>query len=427
MNTPSHRRALTTFLVGSTLLSGPVSGGGFIIYELGTPDVGLASAGYATRADDPATVFKNPAGMDQLEGTQFQIGTQAIFGRLAFAPDDETSERLGSNDGGNASGWIPGGSLFVTHELNDRWTVGLGALTYLATATRYDENWVGRYYVQKNGTLGLSLTPSVSLKITEGLSLGVGVNAMYGLSGSESAVNNGTGPDGLFEINDRTWGLGANVGLLFEPVKGTRLGVTYLSSVSLDFEATPTLSGLGAEMTRLLPAPSNQDLAITVPQSIRLGLQHELSDRWTVLADIGWQDWSRFEEVWVGVDTDGAGLPSIVRTVNNQYQDTWHGALGTQFRPNAVWRFNAGIAYDSSAIASEDRTVTLPIGQAWRFGVGAQWQISRDIEVGVAYGFLWSGDLEVDQGSDNTLAGRVSGSYDQTFFSTLAISLLWKF
>jgi long-chain fatty acid transport protein len=387
----------------------------------------LASAGYAARADDPATVFKNPAGMDRLNGTQFQLGTQAIYGQLTFAPSDDTSARLGENDGGNASGWIPGGSLFVTHEVSDRWTVGLGALTYFAAASRYEEDWVGRYYVEKGGMVGLSLTPSASFRATEWLAVGVGLNAMYGLMGSESAVNNPDAADGLFKFNDRVWGLGANVGLLVEPVAGSRWGVTYLSPVNLDFEDTPTLSGLGSELTRVLATPTNLDLALTVPQSVMFSLHQELSSQWVLMADVGWQDWSQFEEVWVGVDTNADGVPGIVRTVNDHYQDTWHGALGAQFRPNQKWQFTGGVAFDSSAIAAEHRTVTLPTGRAWRFGLGAQWKVTRDVQLSLSYGFLWSGDLQVDQGSDASLSGQVAGTYENTFFSTVATSLVWAF
>ena len=50
--------------------------GGVILYEIATPDVGLASAGYAARAQDPSTVFKNPAGMSLLTNSQFQVGGQ---------------------------------------------------------------------------------------------------------------------------------------------------------------------------------------------------------------------------------------------------------------------------------------------------------------------------------------------------------------
>ena len=36
--------------------------GGLFMSEFGTEDVGLASAGWAARAQDASTLFKNPAG-----------------------------------------------------------------------------------------------------------------------------------------------------------------------------------------------------------------------------------------------------------------------------------------------------------------------------------------------------------------------------
>src|SRR5512136_1635839 len=61
--------------------------GGISLYEIATPDLGLASAGYAARAEDASTVFKNPAGMSQLQGAQFQGGLQALYGSVNFTAD----------------------------------------------------------------------------------------------------------------------------------------------------------------------------------------------------------------------------------------------------------------------------------------------------------------------------------------------------
>ena len=93
--------------------------GGISLYEIATPDLGLASAGYAARAEDASTVFKNPAGMSQLPGAQFQGGLQALYGSVNFTADANTSQRLGTDSGENALGWLPAGSLFVTVPLTD--------------------------------------------------------------------------------------------------------------------------------------------------------------------------------------------------------------------------------------------------------------------------------------------------------------------
>jgi len=125
--------------------------------------------------------------------------------------------------------------------------------------------------------------------------------------------------------------------------------------------------------------------------------------------------------VQAGVESGGA------TTLELEYKDTWHGALGAQFKPSDKWLLSAGAAYDSAAVDDENRTVTLPMGAAWRFGFGAQYQISKSLNLGLAQTFMWLGDLGVDQGSDLSLRGRVSGSYDDSWFSITSLNLTWVF
>lgn len=408
-------------LAGCVLMTCTAQAGGIILYEIGTPDAGLASAGYAARADDASTLFKNPAGMSRLDGAQFQGGLQALYGSVSFTPDGNTSARLGTDDGGNAIGWLPGGSLFVTVPLSDKWSVGLGSLNYFGLAQDPDDNWVGRYYVQQSAILGMSLLPSVSFKATDWLSVGAGLNAMYGYLDSEMAVNNVVGPDGQMTLKDRTWGFGANAGVLIQASEKTRFGVTYLSPVKLDFADTPSFTGLGPGLGAILGNPPKLDLGMTVPQSAMVSAYHDLNDKWAVMADFGWQDWSQFGQVQAGVESGGT------TTLNLKYQDTFHGALGAQYRASDKWLLSGGVAYDSSAVKDADRTVTLPMGAAWRFGLGVQYQLSSAVSIGAACTFMWLGDMSVDQGDDLSLRGRVSGSYDNAWFTIANVNLTWKF
>src|SRR5215831_13601242 len=187
--------------------------GGIILYEIATPDLGLASAGYASRADDASTLFKNPAGMDRLDGVQLQVGLQALYGSVYFSHDPNTSPRLGTDNGKNAVNWLPAAGLFATMPLGERWHVGLGLFSYFGSALDYGDNWVGRYYVQKSALIGASVMPSVSFKATDWLSIGAGLNAMYGYLDSHTAVNNLIGPDGQMRLKNTTWGFGGDVGV----------------------------------------------------------------------------------------------------------------------------------------------------------------------------------------------------------------------
>lgn len=398
--------------------------GGIQLYELGTPDVGLASAGYAARAEDASTLFKNPAGMSVLERSEFQLGAQVLYGSVHFQSGAGTTTSGG--DGGNPVGLFPGGGFFWAHKLTEDLSLGLGAFSYFGLAQKYDSDWVGRYYYQEGGLAGITFMPSVSYRLLDWLSLGAGLNAMYGVFAQEAAVNNVTQPDGQLEIRDNTWGFGANAGILIEPLEGTRFGVTYLSPVDLDFSDVPSFRDLGPGLEAVLGAAgllsSRLDLGMTVPQSVMVSGYQELSESWAVMADFGWQQWSEFGKVDVAVDS---ATPTSL-TADRRYKDTFHAAVGVRYRFHPEWAATLGFAYDSSAVSDGDRTVDFAVGEAYRVGAGVQWKVGEAIELGAAYEFVWSGDLPVDQ-ERGPLAGRVTGEFEDVALHFFAFNLSWRF
>ena len=56
-------RVLSVAAYMLVVFGGTAWAGGISLYEIGTPDVGLAAAGFAVRAQDASTVFTKPAGM----------------------------------------------------------------------------------------------------------------------------------------------------------------------------------------------------------------------------------------------------------------------------------------------------------------------------------------------------------------------------
>jgi len=420
--------ALCCLVIAVVFVCGPAWAGGLMLYQFGSPDVGYAAAGYAARAQDASTVFTNPAGMSRLESSQFLGGMQALYGDMKFSPNSDTKVPGGGNDGGVAIGWSPGGSLFVVQKLNQDWSIGFGTLSYFGLSQSFDDNWVGRYYVQKSTLVGMTLTPALSYKVNDCLYLGAGLNIMYGYLSDQAAINNmiNTLPDGQLKYKDDTWGYGANLGILLEPQKGTRFGLTYLSEVKLEFSDVPEYSGLGPGLRAALAAngilSSSLDLKLTVPQMLMFSAYHELNSKWAVMGNFGWQDWSRFGRAEVGINTDN---PTTL-TVDSHYKDTWHFALATQYTYSPAWKFSFGIAYDSSAVSDENRTVTVPMGEIKSFAFGAQYALSPSLTLGAAYQFAWLGDMPVDQ-ERGPLAGRVAGEFSNTTFSFFALNLKWTY
>src|SRR6266849_5026423 len=74
------KKCLCTLSIGTLLLllgSGQAWAGGVSFTEQGAAATGKANA-FTGEANDPSAIFYNPAGITQLPGTQFMIGTSIV-------------------------------------------------------------------------------------------------------------------------------------------------------------------------------------------------------------------------------------------------------------------------------------------------------------------------------------------------------------
>lgn len=411
--------SIFTFLVPLQLQAG-----GVILYEIASADTRLASAGWSARAQDPSTLFTNPAGMTRLHCKQVELGSQAIYAHAQFKPNSSTDVR-GSD--GVANIWLPSGSLFYVHPCNDRLTLGIGNLGYFGSDLVYAHHWVGRYYVQKVLLEGISLVPAAAFKINSHWSVGAGANIMYGFFKQRAAVRNflDGGGDGYFNVKDYKYGFGGIFGILYEPTCHTRFGIQYMTPVRLNFRAKPNFHNLGPELETLLDnlgiIGSSLDLHINVPQSVMLSAYHEINPCWSIMGNVGWQQWSNFQKVTVNLADPTS--PSITSKV--KYQDTWHVAVGGEWHFRKNLTFSGGVAYDSSAISNKERTLEFPVGQQWRFGTGARWKISEKLIVDLSSELQWQGSLKCDQ--DKPTGGHVNGHFRNCYALFLCSNLTYVF
>lgn len=399
--------------------------GGIMLYEIATDNAGLANAGAAARAQGPSTIASNPAGMSYLPGTQITGGLQILYGDLSFDRDSNTN---GTGTGsGNALDPIPGGSFFISHQLDDHWSVGFGQYADFGLAANYDNEWSGRYFAQNASLAGLSFVPSVAYRFNEQWSVGVGVKAMYGMLQAQTAIDRSPfgftdRSDGQFKYKDNDWGFGANVGVIYAPQPGTRIGLAYTSKVDLEFEDGLDVKGDGPALERL--DGLNTQFDMTVPQTATLSLFQQLDPQWALLASVNWQDWSEFGDIAVQVDTAAFGAQST--TVDAHFKDTWQLALGAQYQATPQLLWNVGVAYDSSAVSDGNRTFTVPMGESWRIAAGATYALNKVTDINVSWAMVWLGDMPVDQ-TKSTSGIRTSGAFDNAWIQALTGNMTWRF
>jgi long-chain fatty acid transport protein len=400
---------------------------GLWLYEMGTPDLGTASAGRAALAKDAATVFGNPAGMTSLDRPQVLLGLQAAYGDIAF-DRDKGATTFGGGNGGNASGFGPGGGLYGVHPLGEKFRLGLWHGSYFGGALKYDSDWSGRYYVTKDDLITLGAGVNAAYRVTDWLSVGGGPFALYGDLDMRGKINN-LDPevgDGNFKAADSDVGFGGMAGVMVEPWRGTRLGVSYISPVKLDFKDVLSTSNLGpglaALVAQLQASERKLDLGLTVPQQAMLSGYHELTPDLAVMANLVWQDWSEFGKVDISID----GPTDTSSTTNLQYDDTVGVALGLQYRVAPSWLWSVGGGFDSSPMGESQRSPTVPLDAQWRVGTGIQHDLSVRLSIGVAYQLMYGGvaDLDVERGPG---AGRLKGDYGSYLVNFVNATLVWRF
>jgi long-chain fatty acid transport protein len=198
----------------------------------------------------------------------------------------------------------------------------------------------------------------------------------------------------------------------------------------MSFSAPAEFSNLAPGISTLLSnrglLNANVDLGVKVPQQVMASLFHQVNPRWAVPGSVGWQQWSKFGKVEVGVDSNN---PTSL-TTNLDYEDTWHAALGAQYRLSDPWLLNFGVAYDSKF---QGATISpmLPTNDAWRFGAGVQNQYSKTFSWGFSAEYAYEGTLDVDKRSAAPVAlggrGDLVGSYPDTGMFFFAANFIWTF
>src|SRR5208283_6181542 len=263
------------FLLSAALIilctAGSSMGAGFALTEQSASGLGNAFAGGSAVAEDATTVFFNPAGLTRLEGQEIIGAAHVIMPSANFNNQGSTHvlqgetniPLLGGNGGdGGVTKVIP--NFYYSIKVNDRLALGLGIESPFGLATNYDSGWVGRYHALESDLTSVNFNPSVAYKITSQLSAGAGINVQYIKAKLSNAIDFGTldvlgalglppgalhlipqMSDGYVRLEGDSWGLGYNLGLLYEFTKDTRMGVAYRSRIQqnlkgdADFENVP--------------------------------------------------------------------------------------------------------------------------------------------------------------------------------------------
>jgi long-chain fatty acid transport protein len=229
--------------------------------------------------------------------------------------------------------------------------------------------------------------------------------------------------DGFVSLRGDSWGVGYNLGLLYEFDKNTRMGVAYRSAIDQKLEGHANYDNVPRALQSKFK-DANIDADITLPDSLSVSLFRQLNPQWAVMADFTWTDWKHFKDLTVQFNSGQADS-----VTNENWQDSYRYSLGAVYMPDKKWTFRVGTAYDRSAVPDkEHRTPRIPDSDRIWAALGFSYKICNTTGIDFGYAHLFVNDPEIDKtptGNDK-LRGGLKGSFD-THVNILSAQLSMKF
>lgn len=384
-----------------------VLAGGLWLNEFGDFAGGRASAGASAGTDDAATIAHNPASSSRVEGDQLFVSGGVYLPDVKFDVD-YSSPRNGFDNGGDAGITAPAASMAYVHNYDDsKWSTGIYLGGFAGAGLEYNDDWAGRYNATDVNLLLMMLGVTVAYEVSDKLSIGAALQGWYSSLEQKLAVPRliPGREDGRAKIDGDDTGIGFTLGAMYELDSRTRFGAFYQSELEPEYDGDLKLKVADLEVA------TQTDL--TMAQYVRLSMHHDLNETWALNFTVGWDDWSKLDNIFVSTENRGAGLPT-------KWRDTYHYAWGVEYQLNSKWAFTSGVAYDTNPVDARDRSPELPVDRQVRYAIGSQYQLRDTLTVG---GYVNYADL----GRGRINKEGYGGDYQNNGVLQLAVNLNWTF
>ncbi len=396
---------------------------GFGLRE-GLPDwMGTAFAGDEAKAYDASTAWTNPAGMALLDQSEFAGGVSYISPSATFSgynTNPLTGGTVSGTQGGNAVTPAASGSLFGVFVLAPDLRLGLSVTNPYGERTAYPEDFVGRYQSLVSSITGVDFSAAVSYKINDHFSVGAGPVFEYFNARLTQALNVPTlsaltGQDPIADVHGDDVGFGYNIGGLYRIDDATRIGIDYHSRIRHNISGAQSItvpgiySALSPATAALLEAGNSAaTTSITMPDSVDLGIYHQITPAWAVMGSLQWTHWALLNSLHVTLNN---GYPGSV--IYENWRNTWFAAIGTNYQLTDRIMLQAGFAFDESPVTDSNRTSRVPDANHYDLGVGAQYKITPAVDLQFAYGHVFTpgGSINSTTSGLPTPSGTLIGNY----------------
>lgn len=398
------------------------SAAGFALREQSASAQGNAYAGATAGAEDLSYMFFNPAALGRLDGN----GALALGN--AILPNSEVEAAaattvVGAPIGGSDALTDIGQSaitpaLYVMAQPHHAIRLGLGVNVPFGLATKYPDGWVGRYHGVESEVQSININPVIAVPLDVGVTFALGAQFQHIEAKLSNAVDLATitagavPADGFAEVTGDDWGVGFNIGMLYEHTPTSRIGIAYRSGFNHElqgegeFDTPVPAAALGG-----LLADTDARADIELPGTLSAGFYTEVGYDVAVMGEVAWTNWSVFDEL--RVEFDNPAQPDSVTT--EDWDDSFFFALGATYQPRDDVTLRVGVARDETPISTRFRTPRIPGNDRTWLSLGVGFEPFDNVGIDLAYTHIFIDGSRVRlraADAENAARGNLDARYE---------------
>jgi long-chain fatty acid transport protein len=383
---------------------------------------GPGFSGLFAKADNAETVFFNPAGMGLLEGNQMTLQGLVLNSFSSFHVNKAKTTVDGGNPRNQDPVLIP--SFYYSHQYGENWKLGCSLNIPTGFGGNNGPNWAGRYHSDRFSLVYVALSPAVSYRVNEHLSLGLAARLMYSDSETHTRVNNDVFesgyPDGKLEADANGAGAGFSVSAIYAFSPDTRIGLVYNSQVNIDMDTTVDFHNVRRAPGIIEQLESqNISVASNVPAQAALGVYHRMNNGWELTWDLLWVEFSKFGAADVSLENDTVNAP------DDLYNNFFMSSVGLSWPLDGRTKLGVGALWMEAPVSDDKRGFGIDLDEMWGVGVGVTRRLASGNDFVVNVNLLDTGSAPIDTG-DSVERGRVVGKSKHPYSLALEFAYNWR-
>jgi len=413
---------------------------GLNLNSLGSRALSMGGA-FVGLADDYSAIFWNPAGMAQFDTRYLGFyATDVIPSSTYLLQVPAQAGLLTVVDAKTQSKHYLSGLLAYYHPINDYLVAGIGVYIPSGLGTAWDgndftglSNGVAYEWESKIGLVTIS--PGVSYKINDMISVGAALNINYGMFSMKRWAGNTAPPNtidlGQYEMNLKGWGFGATAGVLVKASDMLSFGATIRTPNRVKFSGDSSLSNIDLLGFKESSEAETVSPHLTFPLWIAGGVAFRPLSGLTLTGDLQWTQWSTLDQIELKF-IDPYWSLFMTASGENKMHLEWKDALQIRFGAEYWLRENlairGGYYYDPTPTPDKTMNFLLPSYTFNVFTLGLGYSLNG-LVIDLGFEFLAGKGREVEFAKwllDPAFANAQPGAYDMNIIVP-NISISYKF